>query len=681
MKTLAQMRNSVLKKLNKRRKLKFSSSVLSSGSKSLKTSDKKRKAETARRNLFCRVIDTLEKHDHEGCQGDQSLCSSSKGKIDGGKPLTVSLKRRRKPKKKKVKVVPDEAAQLQRRARYLLVKMKLEQNLIDAYSGEGWKGQSREKIKPEKELQRAKNQIHKCKLGIRDTLHQLDLLGSVGQIDEALIAPDGSVHHEHIICKKCRSQEVSEDNDIILCDGSCNCAFHQKCIDPPLATEDIPPEEEGWLCKYCDCKVEILDALNAHLGTLFSADTPWQDIFKEEALLSNVGTEDANLEEKWPDDESDDNDYDPDRDEYDSTNRCSMEDVDSHAETSTSSSCCSLESEVLSESGFSAAGGVVSSKIASLHQTCVVEFNNNEIATGPRKRCVVDYKKLYDEMFGKEKENSNGFFSEDEDWNPSKRRRREKENDVANTLMSLREIEVKKPDPPTSDVGDNHLPCAKARKPLSRIPCEALQKLRQSFAENELPSRDVKRRISELVGLEYKKVNKWFKNARYMALKNKKRERVSDNSIIGFAVNKSAEVTLTKFSSTPISTHKKKRRVSWKDNLITFINIPKKQQTKETLHVSNTANVEPSDDMCLKKHLLYLKASKQRKSVKHDIEQPQESNVEQQMEDLCRIQEKLWKLKQVLSTIPEIVTKESEEVSLNGQIVVYVPVARLKEKE
>ena len=73
-----------------------------------------------------------------------------------------------------------------------------------------------------------------------------------------------------------------------------------------------------------------------------------------------------------------------------------MEDVYSNPETSTSSSCCSLESEVLSESGFSAGGGVVSSKIASLHQTCVVEFNNNEIATGPRKRCAVDYKKLYD---------------------------------------------------------------------------------------------------------------------------------------------------------------------------------------------------------------------------------------------------------------------------------------------
>lgn len=49
--------------------------------------------------------------------------------------------RRKRQRRSKDSGEVDEASRLQRRARNLMIKMKYEQNLIDAYSGEGWKGQ------------------------------------------------------------------------------------------------------------------------------------------------------------------------------------------------------------------------------------------------------------------------------------------------------------------------------------------------------------------------------------------------------------------------------------------------------------------------------------------------------------------------------------------------------------
>lgn len=110
----------------------------------------------------------------------------------------------------------------------------------------------------------------------------------------------------------------------------------------------------------------------------------------------NGGTRIFNPEEEWPDDESNDNDYDFDRDKNDSSNGVGMDDSDSLEGIGTGSSCCSLESEVLSESELLAGTHGVSSNIASLHQNCVRGSYDNEIASGPRKRCAVDYRKLYD---------------------------------------------------------------------------------------------------------------------------------------------------------------------------------------------------------------------------------------------------------------------------------------------
>ncbi|XP_062089811.1 homeobox protein HAT3.1 [Humulus lupulus] len=222
----------------------------------------------------------------------------------------VEKKKERKKRGAK-KVIADEFSRIRKRLRYFLNRIQYEQNLIDAYSSEGWKGNSLEKLKPEKELQRATSEIFRRKLKIRDLFQQLDSLCAEGRFPKGLFDSEGQIDSEDIFCAKCGSKDLSADNDIILCDGACDRGFHQFCLEPPLLNEDIPPDNEGWLCPGCDCKVDCVDLLNDSHETNLSVGDNWEKVFPEAAAAVREGNNlDHNPE--LPSDDSEDDDYDPD---------------------------------------------------------------------------------------------------------------------------------------------------------------------------------------------------------------------------------------------------------------------------------------------------------------------------------------------------------------------------------
>ncbi|XP_022149327.1 homeobox protein HAT3.1 isoform X2 [Momordica charantia] len=169
---------------------------------------------------------------------------------------------------------------------------------------------SSDKLKPEKELQRASSEIMRGKLKIRDLFQHLDSLCAEGRLSESLFDSEGQIDSEDIFCAKCGSKELSLENDIILCDGICDRGFHQFCLEPPLLNTDIPPDDEGWLCPGCDCKDDCLDLLNEFQGSNLSITDGWEKVYPEAAAAAAGQNSDHAL--GLPSDDSEDGDYDPD---------------------------------------------------------------------------------------------------------------------------------------------------------------------------------------------------------------------------------------------------------------------------------------------------------------------------------------------------------------------------------
>ena len=172
--------------------------------------------------------------------------------------------------------------------RNALAKVRLAQAMLEAYERDGWGRASRERVRPVAELAKARARAAEGKLAARAAVRVLWESGGDARIPSSAYDAQGELDEADIFCGKCGSAESTDGNDIVLCDGECGRAYHFLCVDPPLCAENLPADDEGWLCPACDCLVDCIYDINgigahsaAQGGVPLHTGSHWSEVFPE----------------------------------------------------------------------------------------------------------------------------------------------------------------------------------------------------------------------------------------------------------------------------------------------------------------------------------------------------------------------------------------------------------------
>ncbi|KAL3155661.1 hypothetical protein ABBQ32_012692 [Trebouxia sp. C0010 RCD-2024] len=160
-------------------------------------------------------------------------------------------------------------------------RIRREDTLLGVYGADAWGGASQERVKLQYELDRAREQVLKCKAIIRECVKFCEEAEGDKAIPSEHYDADGELLAKFIFCAKCLKGESEEDNDIVLCDGACNRGYHEQCLQPRIHAQELP-EDEGWLCPACDAKADIILAINEEYGTDYDEEAPWHSLFADD---------------------------------------------------------------------------------------------------------------------------------------------------------------------------------------------------------------------------------------------------------------------------------------------------------------------------------------------------------------------------------------------------------------
>jgi len=95
--------------------------------------------------------------------------------------------------------------------------------------------------------------LRRSQLAIRRLVGELENAGGAPPLASlASAVAEEDIDFSEILCCRCNAADCNDHNDILLCDGACNRAFHQQCLDPPLATKDSACPSD------CSCVIALV---------------------------------------------------------------------------------------------------------------------------------------------------------------------------------------------------------------------------------------------------------------------------------------------------------------------------------------------------------------------------------------------------------------------------------------
>jgi hypothetical protein len=267
---------------------------------------------------------------------------------------------------------------------------------------------------------------------------------------------------------------------------------------PVVKTEDIPPEDEGWLCPRCDARVDVIYVLNDEYAHDLDQKCVAADVFAREAEMRANGVVPGTAkfahehEEAWPSDESDDDDFD--------TKRASDDGEDD-------------EDEALSGSARSSSDESSSSESES--EELIIE--------GPRRRTKVDYVKLNSHMFGDDE----AYEGEDDDrgWKSSNASKAEmlaavKNRSKTKTQTKMTTTTKRATTPTASPTRSTRSNATPTKRPRIRFDDKQKAALEAVFAKTRAPPTSERDRLARELDVDPSSVRIWFMNRR-------RRDRVS----------------------------------------------------------------------------------------------------------------------------------------------------------